>query len=102
MRLSLIGKERWRGKFDGWQEDEELPSNWFYKPDKSSTNVFLDDLGNFYRYGLLALKSATSEDVQAQLKKFMKKTSPLYNKGKSLDDSWTINSVKTMTQVTGD
>ena len=78
-------------KFDGWLEDEALPNNWFYKPDKSCTNFFLDDLGNFYRYGLQALKKISNENIKAQLKEFMKKLSPLYNRGNSLDDSWIAN-----------
>ena len=40
MRLSLIGKERWRGKFDGWQESPLLPSGWLYRDTSSIYNTY--------------------------------------------------------------
>ena len=47
MRLSLIGKERWRGKYAGWQVSPLLPPDWLYRDTSSNGKVthFLNSEG---------------------------------------------------------
>ena len=39
MRLSLVGKERWRGEWPGWQESPLLPPGWLYRDTSKNGRV---------------------------------------------------------------
>ena len=47
MRLSLVGKERWRGECSGWQESPLLPPGWLYRDTSNNGRVthFLNSEG---------------------------------------------------------
>ena len=48
MRLSLVGKERWRGKHAGWQQSPLLPPGWLHRDTSNNGRVthFLNSEGD--------------------------------------------------------
>ena len=77
-------------EFDGWMQDETLPTNWLYKPSEGERYpTFIDSSGNFLRTREEAFRSlCQDEENLIMVKEFCQNRQPVYNarKGKGADD----------------